>query len=61
MTEPPHLGLHDDTVFSAGMVVTVEPGIATEYGTFHIEENVVVREGECEFLTSSPRVLAEMG
>jgi Xaa-Pro aminopeptidase len=60
MTEPPHLGLHEDNVFSAGMVVTVEPGVATEYGTFHVEENVVVCEGECEFLTSSPRVLAKL-
>jgi Xaa-Pro aminopeptidase len=57
MTEPPHLGLHDDTVLQPGMVVSVEPGVATRYGTFHIEENVVVREGECEILTTSPRAL----
>lgn len=58
MTEPPHLGVHDTTCFRPGMVVSVEPGIATEYGTFHVEENVVVREGECELLSRSPRTLA---
>lgn len=58
MTEPPHLGAHDDTCFQPGMVVSVEPGIATEYGTFHVEENVVVREGPCEVLSRSPRTLA---
>jgi len=57
MTEPPHLGLHDDTVLQPGMVVSVEPGIATLYGAFHVEENVVVREGECQILTTSPRTL----
>jgi Xaa-Pro dipeptidase len=60
MTEPPHLGLHDNTLLLPGMTVTVEPGIATEYGTFHVEENVVVRDGPCEFLTSSPRELASL-
>jgi Xaa-Pro dipeptidase len=60
MTEPPHLGLRDDTLLAPGMVVSVEPGIATEYGTFHVEENVVVREGPCELLTSSPRELAHL-
>ena len=60
MTEPPHLGLHDETLLAPGMVVSVEPGIATEYGTFHVEENVVVREGPCELLTTSPRELARL-
>jgi Xaa-Pro aminopeptidase len=57
MTEPPHLGLHDDTVLEPGMVVSVEPGVATRYGTFHVEEDVVVRDGECEILSTSPRTL----
>ena len=60
MTEPPHLGLHDDTVLQAGMVVSVEPGIATEHGTFHVEENVVVRDGECELLSTAPRTLQRL-
>jgi Xaa-Pro dipeptidase len=61
MTEPPHLGVHDDTVFAPGMVVTVEPGIATKFGTFHVEENLVVRDGPCEVLSSSPRTLSPLG
>jgi Xaa-Pro dipeptidase len=60
MTEPPHLGVHDPTFFRAGMVVSVEPGIATAYGTFHVEENVVVREGACELLSRSPRTLSTL-
>jgi Xaa-Pro dipeptidase len=60
MTEPPHLGVHDLTSFRPGMVVTVEPGVATEYGTFHVEENVVVREGACELLSRSSRTLAQL-
>jgi Xaa-Pro aminopeptidase len=61
MTEPPHLGVHDDTVFAPGMAITVEPGIATEFGTFHVEENVVVRDGPCELLSSAPRILSPLG
>lgn len=58
--EPPHLGLHDDTPLQVGMIVSVEPGVATEYGTFHVEENVVVREDGCELLSTSPRNLQRM-
>jgi Xaa-Pro aminopeptidase len=43
------------------MVVSVEPGIATEYGTFHVEEDVVVREDGCEVLSTSPRELLRLG
>ena len=42
LTEPPHIGLHDDTLLEPGMVITLEPGVATSYGTFHVEENIVV-------------------
>ena len=47
MTEPPHLSLQDDTPLQMGMIVSLEPGVATAYGTFHVEENVVVREDGC--------------
>ena len=57
ITEPPHLGVHDDTVLEPGMVITLEPGVATEYGTFHIEENIVVTAEGCEVLSQSPRHL----
>lgn len=61
MTEPPHLGVYDDTPLRAGMVVTVEPGVATSYGTFHVEENVLVTEDGYAILSDSPRELVEAG
>jgi Xaa-Pro dipeptidase len=57
MTEPPHLSLQDDTPLQMGMIVSLEPGVATAYGTFHVEENVVVREDGCELLSVAPRHL----
>jgi Xaa-Pro dipeptidase len=57
MTEPPHLSLQDETLLQPGMIVSIEPGVATEYGTFHVEENVVVREHGCELLSTAPRQL----
>jgi Xaa-Pro aminopeptidase len=57
LTEPPHIGVHDDTSLEPGMVITLEPGVATEWGTFHIEENVVVTEDGPEVLSDSPRDL----
>jgi len=57
LTEPPHIGLHDDTALEPGMVITLEPGVATEWGTFHVEENVVVAEDGHEVLSDSPREL----
>lgn len=60
ITEPPHLGLHDDTPLEAGMVVTLEPGVATGYGTFHVEENVLVTSDGAEVLSECPRELWEI-
>jgi Xaa-Pro aminopeptidase len=51
VTELPSINTNDPTVIEPGMVLTIEPGIATVYGTFHVEENVVVTCGE-------PRVLS---
>lgn len=42
VTELPSLSANTDRSFEPGMVVTVEPAVATDYGTFHVEENVVV-------------------
>ena len=33
------------------MVVTIEPGVATEYGTFHFEANLVVTDGGHEVIS----------
>lgn len=50
-TEPPNVSEADQTVLSPGMVISIEPGIATEYGVFHVEENVAVTETGYELLT----------
>ena len=55
-TEPPHLGEHDDTPLAAGMIITLEPGAATSYGTFHIEENLLVTPEGSEVLSQVSRV-----
>ncbi len=60
VTEPPHIAEYDHTVLEAGMVITIEPGVATEYGTFHVEENVLVTEDGCEVLSEAPRTLWEI-
>lgn len=44
VTELPSLCADTDRTFEPGAVVTVEPAFATAYGTFHVEENVVVTE-----------------
>ncbi len=53
ITEPPSLSESDPTILEEGMVVTIEPGVATPFGTFHIEENVLVTK-EGPVLLSSP-------
>jgi Xaa-Pro dipeptidase len=61
ITEPPHLSDSDPTVLEAGMVISVEPGVATEFGLFHAEENVLVTKDGHEVLStcsSAVRTLA---
>lgn len=53
-TEPPHISEQDPTVLEAGMVITIEPGVATEFGIFHVEQDVVVTEREPEVLSIAP-------
>ncbi|HLJ85364.1 MAG TPA: Xaa-Pro peptidase family protein [Candidatus Angelobacter sp.] len=57
VTEPPHVAEYDPTTLESGMVITVEPGIATEYGTFHIEEDVLVTHEGYEVLSECDRNL----
>jgi Xaa-Pro aminopeptidase len=59
-TERPHVVDGDGTVLDAGMVITVEPGVATTFGTFHIEENVLVTETGYELLSTTRRELFEI-
>ncbi len=58
VTEPPHVSTSDPTILEPGMVISVEPGVATEFGLFHCEENVLVTGAEAEILSVSPRELA---
>jgi Xaa-Pro aminopeptidase len=48
--EPPHVAAYDPTVLEPGMVVAIEPGIATRYGRFHFRELAVVTEQGCRLL-----------
>ena len=58
--EPPHVAASDSTVLAPGMVITIEPGVATAFGTFHVEEQLVVTSAEPEILSLSPRTLVEV-
>ena len=57
VTEPPHVAEYDHTVLEPGMLITIEPGVATAYGTFHIEENVLVTADGHEVLSTAQRTL----
>jgi Xaa-Pro aminopeptidase len=59
-TEPPHLAEHDDTPLKPGMILTIEPGVATPYGTFHIEENLLVTQEGSEVLSQASRTLFQL-
>jgi len=61
ITEPPHLSESDPTVLEAGMVISIEPGVATEFGLFHAEENVLVTESGHELLSTYPPTLRTIG
>jgi Xaa-Pro dipeptidase len=60
VTEPPHVAEYDSTVLEPGMVIAVEPNVVTDFGKFHIEENVAVTAGEPEVLSSAPWRLQEI-
>jgi Xaa-Pro dipeptidase len=54
VTEPPSLASRETADLQAGMTLAVEVGVMTDQGWFHLEDNVVVREGGCEFLSFRP-------
>jgi Xaa-Pro aminopeptidase len=58
-TEPPSLAFGDPTVLEPGMVVTIEPGFATEFGIFHVEQNVAVTDKGPDVLSTAPWELHE--
>ncbi|MHA2406794.1 MAG: M24 family metallopeptidase [Candidatus Ranarchaeia archaeon] len=56
-TEPPHINIYDKTVLKPGMTFAVEPGFVTDFGCFHIEENMVVTEDGHDYLSTYNRDL----
>lgn len=60
INELPHVATYDPTVLESGMVITIEPGVVTPYGLFHVEENVLVTADGYELLSTAPRELAAL-
>jgi Xaa-Pro aminopeptidase len=61
MTEPPHVSEADETVLAPGMTITIEPGVATAFGLFHAEQNVLVTDDGHDVLSRSPQHLRTVG
>jgi Xaa-Pro aminopeptidase len=60
-TEQPSVAEDDEAVLEPGMVITMEPSVATIYGIFHVEENVLVTNTGHEVLTECQRELWRLG
>lgn len=60
ITEPPHISLNETRLLEPGMVITIEPGVATEYGTFHFEQNVIVTNQGYEIISEYPQDFIEV-
>jgi Xaa-Pro aminopeptidase len=54
VTEPPHVSEADSTILEPGMVISVEPGFATSFGLFHVEQNLAVTGEGHEILSTAP-------
>lgn len=56
--EAPRISAKSDTILSAGMVITIEPGVYLpgQWG-IRIEDTVLVRDDGCEVLTKMPKDL----
>ena len=52
VTEWPSLDSTNSLLLKPDMVLTVEPGVATSYGAFHVEENIVVTASGYETLST---------
>jgi Xaa-Pro aminopeptidase len=56
--EAPRIGAGEPTILQPGMVITIEPGVYIPgQGGVRIEDMVVVRERDCEVLTSATKEL----
>jgi Xaa-Pro dipeptidase len=54
VTEPPSLAIRETADLQDGMTLAVEVGVMSDHGWFHLEDNVVVRKGGCEYLSYRP-------
>jgi Xaa-Pro aminopeptidase len=62
LTEPPSISHGGREVLLPGMVIAVEPGVVTDHGFYHLEENVVVLRDGFAFLSEPmPACLPEAG
>jgi Xaa-Pro aminopeptidase len=52
-TEQPHIAEYDDTILQPGMVITIEPAVATSYGAFRVEEDILVTKDGYELLSTA--------
>jgi Xaa-Pro dipeptidase len=60
--EPPFMFAENNLILAPGMTYTVEPGIyLPERGGVRIEDNIVVRPGGCESLSTMTRGLRRVG
>jgi len=48
-------------VLEAGMVITIEPGVARAFGIFHVEQDVVVTPESPEVVSLAPWPLRTIG
>ena len=56
--EPPRISVLSTAVLETGNVITIEPGIYVPgFGGVRIEDDVVIRNGNCEVLNRSPKEL----
>ncbi len=51
----------EDTLLEPGMVITIEPGVATDFGVFHVEQNVLVTETGHEVLSTASTGIRQIG
>ncbi len=58
--EPPNVAGYESTILEPGMVITVEPGVDTEFGVFHIEQDVLITESGHEVLSMVPSDIWEI-
>lgn len=58
--EPPHVASYDETVLAPGMLVAIEPGIATRYGRFHFREVAIVTDEGFELIPGPPAELVAL-